>query len=247
MAREACSNETMRLTVWAPSALVLGLNLAMPSLSRGQDSGSAGSKAEQARPPNPPGRGSESRQVPSSRTESERATARAPEPAASRSVSRHGDGGKSQKGERRRSKVDPKRPLVQAPSFQLMDDGTTVVSLAISGSVAVSEKVSGKKLEYRIKSAQVGIANNLNPLVTAHFQTPLVRAALRRERDGIVLVMQLRENAAPKYVVRERPNGAVLEITLPRPTRAYRVDAPAPTDKPATPAPDEGDGPGPNP
>lgn len=100
-----------------------------------------------------------------------------------------------------------------------MADGTSVVSLTISRAVAVVERRAGRRLEYRLDTAQVGVDNNLNPLVTGHFPTPLLRASLRREKGGVVLVLQLREHAAPHYVVRTGPAGFVLEITLPKPTR----------------------------
>lgn len=124
-------------------------------------------------------------------------------------------------------RLDPKRPLVLAPSFQIMADGTSVVSLAISKPVSIVERRAGKRFEYRLDGAQVGVDNNLNPLVTGHFPTPLLRAALRREKGGVVLVLHLRENVAPRHVVRAGPAGSVLEVTLPKPIRSLATAATA--------------------
>ncbi|HMA93720.1 MAG TPA: hypothetical protein VKP30_13605 [Polyangiaceae bacterium] len=118
---------------------------------------------------------------------------------------------------KRREAIDPNRPLVQAPSFQVRSDGTSLLTLTVSRPLPVVQKVAARRVEYLLKGAQVGIENNLNPLVTEHFATPLVRAKLRRDRAGLILVLELRENVQPVYVMREGVAGtATLAITLPQ-------------------------------
>jgi hypothetical protein len=106
--------------------------------------------------------------------------------------------------------------LVQAPNFELRSDGSSIVTLPISKSTDVTRTAKGSTFEYRLKDAQIGVHNNMNPLVTAHFKTPLERVVLRRAESGAALVLVLREPAQPLHQLRTiASGGALLEITLP--------------------------------
>ncbi|HEY5960038.1 MAG TPA: hypothetical protein VIV60_25975 [Polyangiaceae bacterium] len=127
-------------------------------------------------------------------------------------------------------RLDPLRPLLQAPNFELRPDGSSVVTLPISKSTEVTRITKGQLIEYQLKDAQVGVQNNLNPLITAHFNTPLDRIVLRRTDSGAALILVLREPAQPLHLVRNAATGgALLEVTLPRPTRAYAPAAVQPS------------------
>jgi len=118
--------------------------------------------------------------------------------------------------------LDPSRPLVQAPNFAMRPDGSSVVSLAFSQTTQVTRVIGGDRVEYRVKDAQIGVYNNMNPLVTAHFATPVERVAMLRTKEGASLILDLRERIQPMHQVHNGPaGGMVLEITLPKPSRAY--------------------------
>lgn len=212
---EACSNHRMRVVPRASAIGVLGIGLSIVSVTFGQGQATpvrADTKAESNKPE---GSGSPERGVSDRRGGDARAVD------VTKGAGAVGGYSWSKKAHPRSGKrpahVDPKRPLVQAPNFLIRADGTSVVSLALSRTLPVSQRTAGHRVEYLLKGAQVGIENNLNPLVTEHFVTPLVRAVLRRDKAGLVLVLQLREDVRPVYAVHESPTGsATLEITLPK-------------------------------
>lgn len=220
----------MRFAFGAISAAGLGVSLAMTAISAADDAGGPATlDGSTARPVS----GSDKPPIIDNRGSTEGSTGATAATAGSRPSATSGEGYTWRSEKRKLHKpqghrrLDPKRPFVQAPGFQIMADGTSVVSLAMSQPVSVVESRVGKRFEYRLDTAQVGVDNNLNPLVTGHFPTPLLRAALRREKGGVVLVLHLRENLAPKHVVRAGPAGAVLEVTLPKPMRTFAPPASA--------------------
>jgi hypothetical protein len=123
---------------------------------------------------------------------------------------------------KRAATVDPKRPLVEAPNFALRPDGSSVVTLLLSQATQVTRATQGSRFEYRLKAAQIGVSNNMNPLITDHFATPLERVVLHRSNNDAVLVLELRENVQPTHQIRSGPAGTtMLEVTLPRPSHGY--------------------------
>jgi hypothetical protein len=118
--------------------------------------------------------------------------------------------------------IDPKRPLVEAPNFALRPDGSSVVTLLLSQPTQVIRAIQGSRFEYHLKAAQIGVSNNMNPLITAHFATPLERVELHRSKNDAILTLELRENVQPTHQIRSGPSGTtVLEVTLPKPSRDY--------------------------
>lgn len=131
------------------------------------------------------------------------------------------------------ARLDPNRPILQAPNFELRSDGTSVITLLMSKTTTVTRLVKALRVEYRLKGAQVGVSNNLNPLVTAHFASPLRKAVLQRRKDGVALVLWLRERIQPLHEIRVGPAGtAMIEVTLPPP----RTGQPATGSRNAEPA-----------
>jgi len=118
--------------------------------------------------------------------------------------------------------LDPNRPLAQAPNFELRPDGSSIVTLSLSHPTEVTRTTAGRRVEYQLKRTQIGVANNTNPLVTAHFATPLRRVVLRRNKNFATLSLELREDVLPIHQLRTGPGGGqLLEIMIPKPTRNY--------------------------
>jgi hypothetical protein len=83
------------------------------------------------------------------------------------------------------------------PGFLLLDDGTSRLFLQTTGPVAYTITEKSRQITLRLKNAKVHLRNNRNPLVTVHFNTPLDRAYLKKNRKSLDLVLELRQPAAP--------------------------------------------------
>ncbi len=113
-------------------------------------------------------------------------------------------------------RVDPSRPLVEAPSFEMLADGRSRVMLPVSARTDVGRREKKRRVTFVVERAQVGVANNLNPLVTTHFSTPLTRARLTRQKSSVSLELELRREVAVTHEVKANPDGSMLLIvTLP--------------------------------
>lgn len=129
-------------------------------------------------------------------------------------------------------RIDPERPLAEAPNFEMRADGSSVVTLSISRTTEINQramgpgKSKGRVVVFQMKQVQIGIRNNTNPLITEHFQTPLRRVVLRREGKGAILRLEFRDDVQITHAVKAGPHGSVLvEIAIPKPTRVYSSPA----------------------
>jgi hypothetical protein len=121
-----------------------------------------------------------------------------------------------------RIKLDPNAPLATYPGFRMAPDGTSRVWLRVTRSADVQVRRAAGQVTYVLGGVHVGVRNNTNALVTTHFDTPLARARLVRDRAGALLVLELREAAEPSHKVSTGPHGTMsLEITIPRAQRTY--------------------------
>ena len=84
------------------------------------------------------------------------------------------------------------------PGFLLLDDGTSRLFLQTTGPVKYAIAEKSKQITLKLKNAKVHLRNNRNPLVTVHFNTPLDRAYLKKNRKSLDLVMELRQPATPR-------------------------------------------------
>ncbi len=91
-----------------------------------------------------------------------------------------------------------KARLLTWPGFQPKTDGTSRFFLQTSRPVEVVEKRGKKRFELLLRETRVHLSNTLRPLVTRHFDTPVVRALVkRRGRKGVAIVFDLREDVSP--------------------------------------------------
>jgi hypothetical protein len=233
---EPCSNSCMRSLARISAIGIVGLGLGTSAPALGQKGASEPAVAPSNAGPAtgttsavPAGSSSDSPKTPTSA--STRSENRTPGAASNNSDEpKAGGGGYSWSDKKRRSAhksvkseaLDPKRPLAQAPNFELRPDGSSVVTLLLSHPTEVTRTTAARRVEYRLNEAQIGVSNNTNPLVTAHFPTPLERVVLRRGKHFATLRLDLREDVQPTHQIRSGPAGSsMLEITLPKPTRTY--------------------------
>jgi hypothetical protein len=120
----------------------------------------------------------------------------------------------------RRIHFDPNAPIATFPGFRMLPGGKSEVWVNLSKSVNVQVRRAPGRVVYVLNGAQVTIRNNMHPLVTTYFDTPLARARLAPEKGAAELVLELREKVEPSYRVAAGPGGtSVLEVTLPAPKR----------------------------
>lgn len=119
-------------------------------------------------------------------------------------------------------KFDPALPTVTYPGFQLLAAGASQLWVAVSRTVEVRQERKGSQLIFILGGAQVGTANNTNPLITTHFDTPMASARLLPAKDGARLTIWLREDIEPTYRILPGPRGTMsLEVNFPKAKKKY--------------------------
>jgi len=119
-------------------------------------------------------------------------------------------------------KFDPALPTVTYPGFQLLAAGASQLWLAVSRTVEVRSERKGSQLIFILGGAQVGTANNTNPLITTHFDTPMASARLLPAKDGARLTIWLREDIEPTHRILPGPRGTMLlEVNFPKAKKKY--------------------------
>ncbi|MET0794443.1 MAG: hypothetical protein ABW061_23175 [Polyangiaceae bacterium] len=101
--------------------------------------------------------------------------------------------------------------------FRTLPDGRAVVTIELSGPIAVQANKSGDTITYTLLDTRVPIRNNRNPLLTSDFPSSIVSAALVADKKAksARLVLVLRDDFQPKHRLVKRNGGAALEIELP--------------------------------
>lgn len=83
------------------------------------------------------------------------------------------------------------------PGFFIRSDGGSRVFLQTTVSVEYRLIDKGDKLSLELKDAHIFLSNNRNPLVTTHFNTPLMRAYLKEGKGGTELILELKIKQTP--------------------------------------------------
>ncbi len=113
--------------------------------------------------------------------------------------------------------VDWSKPVATYPGFMMLPDGRSTVWVQVNRAVDVSVERRGRTVVVTLPTVQVSVLNNTNPLVTAHFPTPLVKAHLRRTTPGAQLVLEFREEVQVHHEVLSGPRGMMtLRVIVPR-------------------------------
>ena len=108
-------------------------------------------------------------------------------------------------------------PIATYPSFRLLDDGSTRVTVEITHKVAVTEHKARGRVVYSLAGAVVPGSNTRLALPTGFFRTPVERIEVVGQAGGADLVIELREALEPTYRVIGTPRGSVvLQVDFPR-------------------------------
>jgi len=103
------------------------------------------------------------------------------------------------------------------PGFETLADGTTRVFVQLPHQVTYAAKPSKGSLVYVLKGIHADRRNNLNALVTVHFNTPVTSARLVPHGGDLWLVMELRASVQPSVAMDgTKDGGAMLRVEFPR-------------------------------
>ena len=122
------------------------------------------------------------------------------------------------------TKVNPSLSQAKGPEFTLAPDGTSHITVQLSRKVEFKAHFAPRRFIVELPNVQVAVGNDLNPLITTHFATPLQDARLIAEKKGARLVIDLRESVTPQATMKDITGGAsILEVVLPNSLRKAAV------------------------
>jgi len=129
----------------------------------------------------------------------------------------------------KKQKIDVSRPQARGPEFVLTADGMSRISVQLSRRVEVVVNTNHDRHIYELPNVQVAVANDMNPLVTTHFSTPIRNVRLVSQGKGARLIVDLREPVTPRHEIRDVAGGAaILEVTLPKSAHPLSRDSEMP-------------------
>ena len=103
------------------------------------------------------------------------------------------------------------------PGFETLADGSSRVFVQMAKPAAYAAKAARGTLTYVLKGVHIDRRNNLNALVTVHFNTPVTRARLVPHGSDLWLVLDLRENVQPQVAMdATKDGGAMLRVEFPK-------------------------------
>lgn len=108
-------------------------------------------------------------------------------------------------------------PVATMPGFTMRADGTSVIFVDLTAPPQVEEHAGKGFVTYVLKGTQVDRANNKNPLETAFYDTPVLRARLRGipKEDDAELQIELRADVKPTFKVLTEKGQSRLEVVFP--------------------------------
>ncbi len=125
-------------------------------------------------------------------------------------------------------------PVVNYPGFEVLRDGSSVVSLQVRGPVQVAEQRVEGRIVYSLSGVAVPERVNRLPLVTQYFATQVTSVTVEQTTGGANLVLELREPATSTFALKQNEAGTLLTIVVPR-SEKYGVRK---TDEPTKPTGD---------
>ncbi len=123
--------------------------------------------------------------------------------------------------------------MVNYPGFEVVRDGSSVVSIQVRGPVQVTEQRVEGRIVYSLSGVAVPERVNRLPLVTQYFATQVTSVTVEQTTGGANLVLELREPSTSTFSLKQNEAGTLLTIVVPR-SEKYGVRR---TDEPSKPAP----------
>ncbi len=103
------------------------------------------------------------------------------------------------------------------PGFEVLADGSSRVFVQLPKPVTYAAKAARGSITYVLKGVRVDRRNDLNALVTVHFNTPVTRARLVPHGGDLWFVVDLRADVQPSVTMdATKDGGAMLRIEFPK-------------------------------
>jgi len=102
------------------------------------------------------------------------------------------------------------------PSFEVLPDGRSLVSVFVRGPVKVTEQKAEGRLVYVLEGVAVSARVNRMPLLTQEFPTQVGSVSLESGSNGANLIIELREKATATYKVADADGGTLVSVIIPK-------------------------------
>lgn len=108
-------------------------------------------------------------------------------------------------------------PTITYPSFQVLPDGRSVVTVTTTGAnTPLTEQKAEGRLVYFVAGVNVPYKVNRLPLETGNFATQVTRVTVSSAPGGATVVIDLREPSTATYTTSKVEGGTQISITLPK-------------------------------
>ncbi len=103
------------------------------------------------------------------------------------------------------------------PGFEVLGDGSSRVFVQLPKPATYSAKAAKGSITYVLKGVRVDRRNDLNALVTVHFNTPVTSARLVPHGGDLWLVVDLRADVQPSVTMDgTKDGGGMLRVEFPK-------------------------------
>jgi hypothetical protein len=115
--------------------------------------------------------------------------------------------------------------VVNYPSFEVLRDGTSVVSVQVRGPVQVTEQKAEGRIIYVLNGVAVPEKVNRLPMLTQHFPTQVTSITVEQTTGaGANVVIDLREPSTSTFKLVKNEAGTMITIALPRSAKYGSTD-----------------------
>ncbi len=115
--------------------------------------------------------------------------------------------------------------VVNYPAFEVLRDGSSVISIQVRGPVQVSEQKAQGRIIYSLNGVAVPEKVNRLPMLTQHFPTQVTSITLEQGTGtGANLIIDLREPSTSTFKLTKNEAGTMLTIALPRSAKYSQSD-----------------------
>ena len=93
------------------------------------------------------------------------------------------------------------------PGFQMFNDGSSRLFVQMTDKVVTIQNPKGKTYELIFSKVVLPGSNNKRALITEYFNTPVLRAKLKKRKQDVVLQVDLRGGASPNVTSEQSSTG----------------------------------------
>ncbi len=111
--------------------------------------------------------------------------------------------------------------VVTYTGLRVHEDGSATLRVELSKKVAVQKSSRGTEVRFFLPGARITVKNNKNPLLAQHFSTNVVSAEIQPSKEGVTVVLKLRQAVALEPQLIDQAGGAsTVRVDIPAPGKA---------------------------